>query len=89
MLIKQNTISNQELVKQIDLFREQEGNRTELRHDNLLNIIRDEFEEEISLLKIKEREYNNSIGQIYPMFVLTISKQNKYCLEKANLSEKQ
>lgn len=55
----QETITSLELLEQINFFREKEGNKNELRHDNLLQVIllqviRDEFSEEISLLKIQE-----------------------------------
>lgn len=83
ILIKQNTISRQELVKQINLFREKERDRTELGHNDLLKIIRDEFEEEISLRKISQREYSNSRGQTYPMFVLTISQSKQLLVRES------
>lgn len=71
------TISSLELVKEINVFREQEynyklekglslgkvekknGKYTELRHDTLLAIIRDEFEEEINDQKILEVKYKD------------------------------
>lgn len=43
-LTKKETITSLELVKEINLFREKEGNRSELRHDTLREIIRDELE---------------------------------------------
>ena len=61
-LTEKNTITSLELLEQINFFRKKEGNKKPLRHDNLLNIIRDEFEEEIRDLKfpryrfIKERQ---------------------------------
>lgn len=68
---KEQTITSLELLEQINFFREKEGNKTELRHDTLLNIIRDEFNEEISLQKILESTYKNDRGREYPMFKLT------------------
>lgn len=56
---EKDTLTSLELVEQINLFRKQEGRETELRHDTLLSIIRDEFEEEISLQKILESKYKN------------------------------
>ena len=74
-LTKENEITSLDLLKEINLFREQEyyykiennlslnkveernGKYTELRHDTLLNIIRDEFEEEISSQNILEATY--------------------------------
>jgi hypothetical protein len=81
--ITQEEITSLELVKQINLFREEEGNRTELRHDNLLNIIRDEFEEEISLQKLLESDYKSERGRTYPMFVLTISQAKQVLLRES------
>lgn len=60
-----------ELVKQINLFRLDEGNRSELQHSDLLKIIRDEFSDEIGIGKISEPPYTHpQNGQVYPMFVL-------------------
>jgi phage antirepressor YoqD-like protein len=86
--ITQEEITSLELVKQINLFREQEVNRTELGHNDLLKIIRDEFEEEISLGKISQREYSNSRGQIYPMFVLTISQAKQVLVRESKFVRK-
>lgn len=97
------TISSLELVKEINVFREQEynyklekglslgkvekknGKYTELRHDTLLAIIRDEFEEEINDQKILEVKYKDKKGEIRTMFVLTLdqakqilSRESKY-----------
>lgn len=44
---KDGYITSLELLEQINFFREQEGNKTELLHKTLLEIIRDEFSEEI------------------------------------------
>ena len=64
-------ISSLDMVEQINFFRREE-NKPETRHDNLMVIIRDEFEEEISLLELKESDYTNSRGKRYPMFHLTL-----------------
>lgn len=49
---KDGYITSLELLEQINFFRKQDGNKTELRHDTLLNIIRDEFDDEIHAQKI-------------------------------------
>lgn len=49
---EKDTITSLELLDQINFFRWKEGNKTPLRHDNLLQIIRDEFQEEIRFLRI-------------------------------------
>lgn len=48
----QEKITSLELLKQINLFRGQEGNRAQLKHSDLLKVIRDEFEEEMGMGKI-------------------------------------
>jgi anti-repressor protein len=58
-LTNKETITSLALVEQINLFRNQEKGKSQLRHDNLLSVIRDEFEEEIGLLKIKETPYTH------------------------------
>ena len=48
MIVKnKDKITSLEIVSEINKFRKEEGNKSELRHDNLLQIIRDEFSEEI------------------------------------------
>lgn len=79
---KGDTLCSLELLEQINLFRKQEGNKNELRHDNLLQIIRDEFEEEISLLKIQESTYMNR-GKKYPMFTLTLSQARQILVRES------
>ena len=77
------TITSLELVEQINLFRKEEGKETELRHDTMLSIIRDEFEEEISLQKILESKYKNERGREYPMFELTIAQGKQVLLRES------
>ena len=90
ILAKENEITSLDLLKEINLFREQEAINTGktfkiLRHDTLLSIIRNEFEEEISLQEILERDYTNERGRKYLMFILTLDqakqvlmRENKY-----------
>ncbi|HFA9665333.1 MAG: hypothetical protein HG435_007225 [Capnocytophaga sp.] len=78
------TITSLELVEQINLFRKEEGKETELRHDTLLNIIRDEFEEEIGLQKILETHYIHPQNkQKYPMFELSITQGKQVLLRES------
>lgn len=89
---EKETISSLDLVKEINVFREQEykykiekglslgkvekknGKFTELRHDTLLAIIRDEFEEEINDQKILEVKYKDKKGEIRMMYILTLDQ---------------
>ena len=68
-IIPKKTITSLELVEQINLFRKEEGKETELRHDTMLSIIRDEFEEEISLQKILESKYKNQRAELLPVLL--------------------
>lgn len=82
------TITSLELVEQINLFRKEEGKDTSLRHDTMLSIIRDEFEEEISLQKILESKYKNERGREYPMFELTITQGKQVLLRESKFVRK-
>lgn len=82
------TITSLELVEQINLFRKEEGKETELRHDTMLSIIRDEFEEEISLQKILESKYKNERGREYPMFELSITQGKQVLLRESKFVRK-
>ena len=72
-----------ELVDVINHFRTLDGKRTQLRHDTLLNILRDEFSEEISLQNILERTYTNSRGQTYPMYKLSNSQAKQILVRES------
>lgn len=79
-----DTFTSLELMEQINHFRKLEGTRAKLRHDTLLNIIRDEFEEEIGVQKILETYYKHpQNGQRYPMFVLTASQAKQVLVRES------
>lgn len=82
------TISTLELVKQINFFRKQEGNRAELQHYDLLKIIRDEFEEEIGLGKISVSSYRNSQNKEQPMYELTHSQSKQILMRESKYVRK-
>lgn len=83
-----DTITSLELLEQINIFRREEGNRTELGHNDLLKVIRDEFEEEISLGKISQSTYINSRGKEYPMFVLTLNQAKQVLMRESKYVRK-
>ncbi|MGL5707481.1 MAG: ORF6C domain-containing protein [Aeromonas sp.] len=85
---RKETITSLELLEQINFFRKQEENKTELRHDTLLGIIRDEFEEEISLQKILESTYKNDRGREYPMFVLGLNQSKQVLMRESKFVRK-
>lgn len=82
------TITSLELVEQINLFRSKDGSKAILRHDTLLDIIRDEFSEEISLQKILESKYKNERGREYPMFILTFSQAKQVLVRESKAVRK-
>lgn len=81
-------ITSLEIVLEINKFRKEEGNKNELRHDNLLQIIRDEFSEEISLLKIQESTYKNDRGREYPMFILSLNQAKQILMRESKFVRK-
>lgn len=68
MVQNKNQITSLELVEQINFFRSQEDNRSELQHKDLLKVIRDEFEDEIGEGKISLGSYKDKQNQERPMF---------------------
>lgn len=87
-LVNKQNLTSLEVLEQINIFRSQEGNKSELRHDNLLTIIREEFEEEISLLKIQESEYKNTRGKMFPMFNLTFNQAKQILMRESKFVRK-
>ena len=85
---KKNKITSLEIVTEINKFRKEEENKNELRHDNLLQIIRDEFSEEISLLKIQESTYKNDRGREYPMFILSLNQAKQILMRESKFVRK-
>jgi hypothetical protein len=82
------TITSLELVEQINLFRDKEGNRAKLQHKTLLEIIRDEFSEEIGKQKILPSSYKNSQNKEQPMFVLTYSQAKQVLVRESKAVRK-
>jgi len=94
LLENKKTISSLELVEQINIFRKEEklkepSNRlySEITHDSLLKIIRDEFGEEISLGEMKGSEYT-SRGKMYPMFNLTLTEATQVLIKESKVVRK-
>lgn len=89
MIVKnKDKITSLKIVAEINKFRKEEGNKNELRHDNLLQIIRDEFSEEISLLKIQESTYKNDRGREYPMFILSLNQAKQILMRESKFVRK-
>ena len=68
------------------------GKFTELRHDTLINIIRDEFEEEIQLQNILELQktikVNNGGKKSVPYFILTLEQAKQVLLRESKYVRK-
>lgn len=88
ILEQKDKITSLELLEQINFFRKQEGDRAELQHNDLLKIIRDEFEEEISLGKISQSTYKNDRGREYPMFELNFSQARQLLARESKFVRK-
>ena len=88
MLENKKTITSLELLEQINLFRKQEGNRAELLHKTLLEIIRDEFSEEITEQKILLSEYKDKTGRKLPMFELTTAQAKQVLVRESKFVRK-
>ncbi|MCI7343681.1 MAG: Rha family transcriptional regulator, partial [Fusobacterium necrophorum] len=82
-LVTKENMTSLELLEQINLFRKKEGNKKELRHFDLLNIIRNEFEEEITDRKISVSEYKDKTGRKLPMFILTLSQAKQVLVRES------
>ncbi len=90
MLQNKDTFSSLELVELINQFREQEGNKTELRHDNFLQVIRDEFSDETGgLLNILETRYIHPQNkQEYPMYILDLKQSRQVLIRESKFVRK-
>ena len=109
-LAKENEITSLDLLKEINLFREQEyyykiennlplgkvenknGRFTELQHNDLLKIIRDEFEEEIQQGKISQLQNtiktNNGGSKDIPYFILTLDEAKQVLMRESKYVRK-
>ncbi|MGL5550189.1 MAG: ORF6C domain-containing protein [Culicoidibacterales bacterium] len=82
--LQNGTITTLELVEQINLFRKQYDEKTELGHNDLLKIVRDEFEEEIGLGEISQTHYTHPQNkQQYPMYELTPSQAKQVLVRES------
>lgn len=87
-LAVKETMTSLELVKEINMFREQEGNRAELRHDTLRDIIKDELEEEILSQQILEKSVPSNGGRPMMVYELTLSQAKRVLLRESKFVRK-
>jgi hypothetical protein len=85
---RKNIVTSLELVEQINIFRSQEDNRSELQHKDLLKVIRDEFEDEIGEGKISLGSYKDKQNQERPMFELTFNQARQVLVRESKFVRK-
>lgn len=82
-----DSITSLELVEEINKFREEEKNKSKLGHNDLLKIIKDEFEEEIRLGKISQSfqqvKMPNGGVRKYPLFILTLNQAKQVLMRES------
>lgn len=88
VLENKNMITSLEILEQINIFRKQEGNRAELLHKTLLEIIRDEFSEEIDEQKILPTSYKDQWNREQPMFKLTTVQAKQILVRESKFVRK-
>lgn len=76
-------ITSLELTEQINFFRKQFEDKSELTHSKLLRTIRDEFDEEIAEAKIGLGSYLDKQQQERPMFQLTLSQAKQVLVRES------
>ena len=85
---KKDKITSLEIVAEINRYRKEEGNRTNLQHKDLLKIIREEFSEEIGEGKISPTSYKDQWNRGQPMFILTLSQARQVLVRESKYVRK-
>lgn len=89
MIVKnKDKITSLEIMSEINRYRKEEGNRTELQHKDLLKIIREEFSEEIGEGKISPTSYKDKWNREQPMFVFTLSQARQVLVRESKYVRK-
>ena len=86
--VKENKITSLELVEQINVFRSEIDGKAKLLHKNLLEVIRDEFEDEIGELKIQPTSYKDVQGKERTMFELTHAQAKQVLVRESKAVRK-
>lgn len=81
-------ITSLELLEQINMFREQETGRAELRHDTLRDIIKDEFSEEVLSQQILEKPISSNGGRPTMVYELTLSQAKQVLVRESKFVRK-
>lgn len=89
MIVKnKDKITSLEIVAEINRYKKEEGNRTNLQHKDLLKIIREEFSEEIGEGKISPTSYKDQWNREQPMFILTLSQARQVLVRESKYVRK-
>ncbi|MBF0714664.1 helix-turn-helix domain-containing protein [Gemelliphila palaticanis] len=81
--IQANGLSSVKLCEVINKIRSELEIKSELLHKNLLAVIKDEFEEEISELKIQPTYYKDVQGKNRPMYNLTLAQAKQVLIRES------
>lgn len=94
-LTKTGIVTSLELVEQINIFRREERAKgstdrlhADIVHKSLLEIIRDEFREEIGRNELVPSYYINSQNKEQPMFELTLSQAKQVLTRESRIVRK-
>lgn len=83
-LNENNKVTSLELVEQINFFRKDVEGKSDLRHNDLLKVIRDEFEEEIGVGEISHTPYEHPQNkQTYYYYELTTSQAKQVLVRES------
>lgn len=85
---KNGEMTSLEICDQINIFRSELENRKPLRHADLLNIIKKEFEEEIGERKISLSSYTTPQNKKMPMYILSLSQAKQVLMRESKVVRK-
>lgn len=88
MKVENGKVTSLELLKEINFFRKQTEGKNKLRHDNLREVIKDEFEEEILSLEIQEKSISSDGGRPTKIFDLTINQSKQVLVRESKVVRK-
>ena len=88
MTFTDGKVSSLELLKEINMFRSSIEGKSELKHYDLLKVVRDEFEDEIDNGEISSISYKDSMNREKPMFNLTISQAKQVLVRESKVVRK-
>lgn len=76
------------LVEQINVFRKEESNKSELRHGDFLKKIEKEFEDEINERNISSVEYEDKKGELRKMYELNFEQSLQILMSESKFVRK-